>query len=271
MPNPASVFCEEHGGKLEIRTAVDGSQSGACVFPDGSECDEWAYYRGECQPGDSLLPPSGTADMPNPASVFCEEHDGKLEVRTAVDGSQSGICKFPDGSECDEWAYYRSECQPGSGEVPPEPVAVPGYVNEAYGFSFDPASIWAIEEFADYLLFSQTGYQVFVGYQWANEEPKPFRTGMPSGEFVEGGSAILLGQPIPKHILVWEGKNKVVDYGGRIKVGDLILVMYLDAIQLEGAVYGNFDLPEDVIAQADQLIATFDLVSGETPVLEFNP
>ena len=28
--------------------ASDGSQSGACVFPDGSTCDEWAYYRGEC-------------------------------------------------------------------------------------------------------------------------------------------------------------------------------------------------------------------------------
>ncbi len=48
MPNPASVFCEQNGGKVEIRTAADGSQSGACVFSDGSECDEWAFYRGEC-------------------------------------------------------------------------------------------------------------------------------------------------------------------------------------------------------------------------------
>jgi hypothetical protein len=50
MPNPASVFCEQNGGKLEIRTAADGSQNGVCVFPNGSECDEWAYYRGECKP-----------------------------------------------------------------------------------------------------------------------------------------------------------------------------------------------------------------------------
>ena len=54
MPNPASVFCEENGGTVEIRTAEDGSQSGACIFPDGSECDEWAYVRGECKPGDSI-------------------------------------------------------------------------------------------------------------------------------------------------------------------------------------------------------------------------
>jgi putative hemolysin len=48
IPNPASVYCEQQGYKSEIRTAPDGSQSGVCIFPDGSECDEWAYYRGEC-------------------------------------------------------------------------------------------------------------------------------------------------------------------------------------------------------------------------------
>ena len=48
MPNPASVYCTQHGNKLEIRTAADGSQSGICVFPDNSTCDEWAYFRGEC-------------------------------------------------------------------------------------------------------------------------------------------------------------------------------------------------------------------------------
>ena len=48
MPNPASVYCEQNGNKLEIHTGDDGSQSGICIFPDGSTCDEWAYFRGEC-------------------------------------------------------------------------------------------------------------------------------------------------------------------------------------------------------------------------------
>jgi putative hemolysin len=48
MPNPASVYCEQNGNKLEIHNADDGSQSGVCVFPDGYTCDEWAYFRGEC-------------------------------------------------------------------------------------------------------------------------------------------------------------------------------------------------------------------------------
>ncbi len=56
MPNPASVYCEQHGNKLEIHTAADGSQSGVCVFPDGSACDEWAYFRGECGIGVKASP-----------------------------------------------------------------------------------------------------------------------------------------------------------------------------------------------------------------------
>jgi inhibitor of cysteine peptidase len=51
LPNPASQFCEDQGNKVEIRTAADGSQTGYCLFPDGSECEEWAFYRGECGPG----------------------------------------------------------------------------------------------------------------------------------------------------------------------------------------------------------------------------
>ncbi len=50
LANPSAVFCGDKGFKYEIRTAADGSQGGACVFPDGSECDGWAFFRGECGP-----------------------------------------------------------------------------------------------------------------------------------------------------------------------------------------------------------------------------
>ena len=51
LANPASVFCEDNGGRLEIRTSSDGGQKGYCIFPDGSECEEWAFFRGECSQG----------------------------------------------------------------------------------------------------------------------------------------------------------------------------------------------------------------------------
>jgi len=110
MPNPAAVFCEEKGYRVEIRTAADGSQQGFCIFPDGTECDEWAFFRGECSPQQD----TGGAQIANPAAVFCEEKGYKVEIRTAADGSQQGFCIFLDGTECEEWAFFRGECGPGT-------------------------------------------------------------------------------------------------------------------------------------------------------------
>ena len=79
--------------------------------------------------------------LPNPASAFCEQKGYKLEIRTAPDGSQNGICIFPNGSECDEWAYFRGECLPASMETPTtspesENNGWTTYTNDVLGYSF---------------------------------------------------------------------------------------------------------------------------------------
>ena len=82
-----------------------------------------------CTPLSQAPPASATpapaAGLPNPASVFCEEQGFTLELRTDAAGNQSGICHFPDGTECDEWAFYRGECGPTgqpAGETAPAPI-----------------------------------------------------------------------------------------------------------------------------------------------------
>jgi hypothetical protein len=47
LANPASVFCEEQGGTVEIVTDGVGNQSGVCHLPDGTEVDEWEYFRAQ--------------------------------------------------------------------------------------------------------------------------------------------------------------------------------------------------------------------------------
>ncbi len=53
-------------------------------------------------------------DVSNPASMYCVEQDGTLEIRTDESGAQVGMCVFEDGSDCEEWAYFNDECQPDS-------------------------------------------------------------------------------------------------------------------------------------------------------------
>jgi len=44
LANPASVYCVNNNGTLEMREDEKG-QYGVCI-KNGKECEEWAYYRG---------------------------------------------------------------------------------------------------------------------------------------------------------------------------------------------------------------------------------
>lgn len=52
--------------------------------------------------------PKTTLGMANPASSFCVEQGGKLELRNEANG-QVGYCHLPDGKVVEEWAYFRSQ------------------------------------------------------------------------------------------------------------------------------------------------------------------
>jgi len=49
------------------------------------------------------------ASMANPASVYCEGLGYELELRSDDAGSY-GVCKFPDGTECEEWDFLSGRC-----------------------------------------------------------------------------------------------------------------------------------------------------------------
>ena len=109
LANPASEYCAEQGGEVDIRSGADGGQVGYCQFDDDSECEEWAFFRGDCQKGEF---PSST-QLANPAAVYCSEQGTEYEIREHEDGGQYGVCIFDDGSECDAWDFFRGECAPG--------------------------------------------------------------------------------------------------------------------------------------------------------------
>jgi len=100
VANPAAVYCEKLGYKDEIRTdPKTKGQYGVCIFPDGSECEEWAFYRGKC--GQKF--------------TFCEQQGFRIENRIDNMGTWSAeyaVCVFDDGSECLEQDYFDGKCSP---------------------------------------------------------------------------------------------------------------------------------------------------------------
>ena len=93
LANPASVYCAQQGYKSDIRTDTSGGQAGYCVFPDGSECEEWAFLRGECGQDKS----------------FCAKNGGTIQK-----GDNGATCTFKDGSSCLEYDFFTGKCKPGS-------------------------------------------------------------------------------------------------------------------------------------------------------------
>lgn len=57
-------------------------------------------------------PPTPVAGLANPASIYCIEQGGQLEIQSTESG-QIGVCRFSDGTVCEEWAFFRGECRPG--------------------------------------------------------------------------------------------------------------------------------------------------------------
>jgi uncharacterized protein len=115
MANPASVNCGNVGGKTEIKKDAQGNEYGMCTFTNGTTCDEWALFRNEgCKAFTQVTTtPAALSGMANPASVNCGKVGAISEIMNNTDGSQYGMCKFPNGTTCEEWALFRDEgCKP---------------------------------------------------------------------------------------------------------------------------------------------------------------
>lgn len=90
MPNPASFYCQEMGYEVDLRENERGTE-GICIFPNGSECEEWEFLAGGCAPEWS----------------FCQRQGYTIQA-----GEGMADCLFPDGSSCPEYDFFIGECQP---------------------------------------------------------------------------------------------------------------------------------------------------------------
>jgi putative hemolysin len=192
------------------------------------------------QTGELALTEAPQANLPNPASVYCKEQGNKLEIRDSADGSQNGVCMFPNGSECDEWAYFRGECtpsepatQPADGsnvssatDIPTIPPVDPSqyqgwwtYTHAAYGFSIMLPEDWVVEEITSFdpLMSGHTlnlhpkemapdvvasKENIRMTFRRVGEEFLLWPTGVGQGEFVPQGTLDIAGLPAQRLHLI---------------------------------------------------------------------
>jgi putative hemolysin len=110
--NPAAIFCENEGGRLESTHTRLGDDA-LCRFGERSAIPQWTFFRAKNGGGekavDVFLNPKAVkvGVMGNPASLYCLAQGGKTSIESLEDGTQIGICRFEDRSGIEEWTLFR--------------------------------------------------------------------------------------------------------------------------------------------------------------------
>jgi putative hemolysin len=128
LANPASVYCEEQGHTLEMRTNDNGTY-GVCIFADGSECEEWAYFRGECEPGAQEVEPTEAPVVPTEPSIADDADARVADVHFANVQFKGVSFSYADALAAD----VVGEVVPAEGEDAPGWAWIPEHVR----FSFE--------------------------------------------------------------------------------------------------------------------------------------
>ena len=103
IANPASVYCEENDGTLTLE-----EWAWLCMFEDGSYCEEWAYYNGECQPGDIIY--NAVEDtLPEDAKTSLTDEELEEIIDTHFPKGYTYSVYNTETEESNQWEYTYPE------------------------------------------------------------------------------------------------------------------------------------------------------------------
>jgi len=137
------------------------------------------------------------------------------------------------------------------------PDGLEGYTNEEYGFYLNPGG-WSYDaSHPNTLILTKAEYKLVICYEKQGEEVI-CRTGVPAGDWANGGFFVLAGKNFRKDLLVLQNKIKLASYGaGPIKVDGLTLEIWLDGTNPN---YDQIDIQKSILDEVDQILSSFSLV-----------
>lgn len=160
-------------------------------------------------------------------------------------------------------------CSPaivGAVEIGVEPTPTPEmltYTNDNYGFKFNYPATWMLSEVDHGVILSQGTNQLGVRFRWITEniDPQFGRTGMAAGTPIYSGKVSFMGQIVPENVVELDHQRKYVIYGESqpIEIGDVAFAIVLEDLKSD---YMTLDMPESVIAQASQILESFQRIEA---------
>jgi hypothetical protein len=143
------------------------------------------------------------------------------------------------------------------------------YTNPEVGFTFQYPPSWSVTKVSDEAFAAPSSRSVHlsrgtvtlvIGYRHKDEAPPSIGTSVPAGDLETRGSIHMLGRDIPRQVLVFEGKDKVVFYGQPgvfINAGDLEFAARMDDfVQVD---YRTIELSPVVQGEADLILSSLEV------------
>lgn len=62
--------------------------------------------------------PSPGLQIANPASVYCVQQGGQVQIMRDANGAERGFCRLEDGKRIDEWEYFREQSNKNTPKSP---------------------------------------------------------------------------------------------------------------------------------------------------------
>ncbi len=244
LPNPASVYCDGEGYTSRIITAEDGSQSGICVFRDGTFCGQWDYYNGECQP-QLISSPTLEECTPNIEGVCSEKYesvcgsDGKTYYNSCfaenncIEVVSQGACLLAEAAE-PELIEQAPTPEPVISTEQPELLVNLPLVSEVKPEVAEKVNALVVKpaELFSPILSEVTNLQVNLAVE---EEKVVYKIALPEelSVYKEEGTteAVLkletIEQPIELKLVAQKieiGNEQIVEYNNAMEKGELALV-----------------------------------------------
>ena len=199
-------------------------------------------------------PEPKSGQIANPASKYCIEKGGKLDIRKDAAGNEFGMCVFPNGRECEEWALMRGQC---SAEVPADKGAnLASYASKTYGFSLTYPNTWSLADQAAngdqpaQIKLTRGNNQMIIQVKRASERLAFGAVAPQGGEIFQLGVLTVLGQKVPVQVVRLEGNIK--SCGASFATPNLQF-----RFQLDNSL--DPEIPGDVLQEAQTIVQSLQL------------
>jgi hypothetical protein len=143
------------------------------------------------------------------------------------------------------------------------------YTNLKWGFALQYPQSWSVTKVYDEdqaapssrsVWLTKGTFVLVIRFRQIDEGPPEIGTSVPAGDLETRGSVQLLGRDVPRQVMVFENKDKVVFYGqpgAFINAGDLEFAARLDDL-IQGN-YRDMELSQELQDEADLILGSLEV------------